>query len=58
MPSEVFFFKNCRRNYTNPLRKNTETILLMTTVLNQLFFNQRDKRIGKRIDFYVERSVS
>ena len=58
MPSEVFLHKNCRCNYTNPLRKNTETILLMTIVLNQLFFNQRDKGIGKRIAFYVERSVS
>ena len=59
MPNKEFGRKNCRRDYTNPLLENTNRkILLMTTVFNQLFFDQREKvLIGKRIAFSVEKSV-
>ena len=60
MPKKVFVHKNSRRDYTNPLRKKNRNkkILLMATVLNQLFFDQREKGlIGKHITFSVEKFV-
>ena len=43
MPNEVFVHKNFSHKYTSPLLKKwNKKILLMTGVLNQLFFNQRE----------------
>ena len=58
MPNKVFGRKNSRRDYTNPLLENrNRKILLMATVFNQLFFDQRVKvLIGKHIAFSVEKS--
>ena len=60
MPNKVFVHKNFRRDSTKPLRKKNRNkkILLMATVLNQLFFDQREKGlIGKHTTFSMEKFV-
>ena len=55
MPNEVFVYKNCSHKYTSPLQKKwNKKILLMTGVLNQLFFNQRESFNWKTHCFLCE----
>ena len=55
MPNEVFVHKNCSHKYTSPLQKKwNKKILLMTGVLNQLFFNQRESFNWKTHCFLCE----